>query len=663
MPYAHGAAGGRDADRAAYEGFHDARVLHPRPLRPPRRGGPPPLPARAGRRRPAADHAGERPAGAGAVGRIRRQPADGAGDGQPDLAAPLRRGDRPDAQQLRQARHAADPPGVARLAGADPSSWSRGWSIKAMHRLIMLSAAYQQSSVPDAGDAPGRPGQPPAAAACTAAGWRRRRSATACSPWPAGSTTTRGGPAFEDIAIPRRTIYLRTVRSDRSSFRIALRRRRPAAHRRAAGDSTVAPQALFLMNDPFVVGAGHGAGRACASAARRAIATRIDWLYQHCLARPANGREIEIGLAAPAPARDTAPAEVAWEVLSRCCSARTNSSTSIDGIDPSAEPQPWRLSCGRDIPGCLQPPPDAADVRQRLRHARRRRPAVADGRVPRSRRGGWYPSADQLQSARPSSRPMFPARAKRVIFLFMSGGPSHVDTFDPKPRLTLTTASRCRSRSPSWCGPRRQLLASPWKFAKHGQSRHRGQRAASRTSPACVDDLCVDPLDGRRQHQPHRRLPADEHRRAGVPPAEPGLVADLRPGQREPEPARFRRRSAPPSRQGRALWSSSFLPAAYQGTLVSDLKNPIGNLKNPDLRPPAAARGARHAHGSSTSGIYDRTARRTAGSAPGSSRFELAFRMQAQAPEAFDLGRRVARDAQSSTASATTRPTSSAASA
>src|ERR1051326_5487215 len=35
--------------------------------------------------------------------------------------------------------------------------------------------------------------------------------------------------------------------------------------------------------------------------------------------------------------------------------------------------------------------------------------------------------------------PMYPARAKRVIFLFMSGGPSHVDTFDPKPRLTADT--------------------------------------------------------------------------------------------------------------------------------------------------------------------------------------------------------------------------------
>ena len=41
------------------------------------------------------------------------------------------------------------------------------------------------------------------------------------------------------------------------------------------------------------------------------------------------------------------------------------------------------------------------------------------------------PSADPL-APRP---PQFPARAKRVIFLFMSGGPSHVDTFDPKPRL------------------------------------------------------------------------------------------------------------------------------------------------------------------------------------------------------------------------------------
>src|SRR5687768_2741880 len=45
---------------------------------------------------------------------------------------------------------------------------------------------------------------------------------------------------------------------------------------------------------------------------------------------------------------------------------------------------------------------------------------------------------DPARAAHPlgARPPMFPAKAKRVIFLFMSGGPSHVDTFDPKPKLT-----------------------------------------------------------------------------------------------------------------------------------------------------------------------------------------------------------------------------------
>jgi hypothetical protein len=45
--------------------------------------------------------------------------------------------------------------------------------------------------------------------------------------------------------------------------------------------------------------------------------------------------------------------------------------------------------------------------------------------------------------------PHYPAKAKRLIFLFMSGGPSHVDTFDPKPRLERDNGNRCPSSSPS----------------------------------------------------------------------------------------------------------------------------------------------------------------------------------------------------------------------
>lgn len=67
--------------------------------------------------------------------------------------------------------------------------------------------------------------------------------------------------------------------------------------------------------------------------------------------------------------------------------------------------------------------------------------------------------------------PHFPARAKRIVFMFMKGGPSHVDTFDPKPLLT-----RDDGKPPPFELPRvvfaqqGNLLKSPWKFAQHGQS-------------------------------------------------------------------------------------------------------------------------------------------------------------------------------------------------
>ena len=61
----------------------------------------------------------------------------------------------------------------------------------------------------------------------------------------------------------------------------------------------------------------------------------------------------------------------------------------------------------------------------------------------------------------------FPARAKHVIFLCMSGGPSHVDTFDYKPELQKNNGKSVANRNR---GGYAQLLASPWTFAQHGKS-------------------------------------------------------------------------------------------------------------------------------------------------------------------------------------------------
>src|SRR5262245_29478143 len=88
-------------------------------------------------------------------------------------------------------------------------------------------------------------------------------------------------------------------------------------------------------------------------------------------------------------------------------------------------------------------------------------------------------------------QPHFVPRAKRVIFLFMSGGPSHVDLFDPKPKLAEMNGQPLPFDMPKLERTRTgNLLASPWKFGRHGS----GGVEISELFPqlaTCADDLCV----------------------------------------------------------------------------------------------------------------------------------------------------------------------------
>src|SRR5579872_504704 len=85
----------------------------------------------------------------------------------------------------------------------------------------------------------------------------------------------------------------------------------------------------------------------------------------------------------------------------------------------------------------------------------------------------------------------FAARAKRVIFLFMHGGVSHVDAFDPKPKLTEMNGKPFPFAKPKFeFAPTGNLLASPWKFKKHGQSGTEMSELFPNIA-SCVDDICV----------------------------------------------------------------------------------------------------------------------------------------------------------------------------
>ena len=245
---------------------------------------------------------------------------------------------------------------------------------------------------------------------------------------------------------------------------------------------------------------------------------------------------------------------------------------------------------------------------------------------------GQDASADPL-AVKP---PQFPARAKRVIFLFMSGGPSHVDTFDPKPRLDRDNGKPLPFEMPHLVRTKTgNLLKSPFRFKKHGASGIDVSELFPNLA-TCVDDLCVI-----------RSMVADNINHNGAClQMNTGEQAFSRPsmgswllyglGSENQDLPGFVVISPSQPAQGAPLWTSSFLPAAYQGTLVSNLDDPVANLKNSGESGPlqraelAALRRLNETHRGSRQDDRALDAR--------ISSFELAFRMQAEAPEVFSVG-------------------------
>src|SRR5437899_11961632 len=162
----------------------------------------------------------------------------------------------------------------------------------------------------------------------------------------------------------------------------------------------------------------------------------------------------------------------------------------------------------------------------------------------------------------------------------MSGGPSHVDTFDPKPRLAqdngkpLTFEKRKLERTKTG-----NLLQSPWKFQKHGESGVEVSELFPHLA-GCVDELCVI-----------RSMVADNINHTGAClQMNTGEQAFSRPsmgswllyglGSENQDLPGYLVISPSQPAQGAPLGGSGFPPADYQGPLVSDLKDPIANLAN-----------------------------------------------------------------------------------
>jgi len=169
-----------------------------------------------------------------------------------------------------------------------------GWSIKAMQRAIMLSAAYQQSSEPESATLKVDPDN-----LLLGRMNRRRLDAEAIRDTFLADTgeldLRAGGPAVKDLNSPRRTLYLMTIRSDRTGYRMLFDAADPTAIIDRRIDSTVAPQALFLMNHPFT----QARAKRLAAEAASAVASekeRVQWLYRRLFSRAAGGDEVRLAI-------------------------------------------------------------------------------------------------------------------------------------------------------------------------------------------------------------------------------------------------------------------------------------------------------------------------------------------------------------------------------
>jgi hypothetical protein len=261
--------------------------------------------------------------------------------------------------------------------------------------------------------------------------------------------------------------------------------------------------------------------------------------------------------------------------------------------------------------------------------------------------GGLVPSARAAESETGYQNPLaeraphFPVKAKRVIHLFMNGGPSHVDTFDPKPSLEKYAGEELPMENLRTERKTGAAFPSPYKFAKYGDSglevsdifRHTAQHA---DDMAVIRSMHADVPN----HEPSLMLMNCGESRLVRPSLGswltyglgtenlnlPGFIAMVPNGYPIVETQN---------------WQSAFLPGVYQGTYVNtqhaEIDKLVENVRNQWLPQQAQRRQL------DALAALNEQHKQTRGFDPALDArihsFELAYRMQREASEAFDVSR------------------------
>ncbi len=260
---------------------------------------------------------------------------------------------------------------------------------------------------------------------------------------------------------------------------------------------------------------------------------------------------------------------------------------------------------------------------------------------------GWL--ADRVQaggipglSPLDPNAPHFAPRARRVVHLFMNGGPSQVDTFDPKPALDRYHGKPLPLNNLRTERKTGAAMRSPFKFQRYGQSGLEVSELFARTAALHADDLAVI-----------RSMQAE------VPNHEPSLMLMNCGDSRLPRPSMGAWITYGLGSESRNLpgfmalcpggypivstqnWRSAFLPGAFQGTYIDtqhvEVEKLIANIHNRQMSDAEQRRQL-----DLVRAINEEHTAQRAHDGPLEARiaaFELAYRMQAEATDAFDITR------------------------
>jgi hypothetical protein len=230
----------------------------------------------------------------------------------------------------------------------------------------------------------------------------------------------------------------------------------------------------------------------------------------------------------------------------------------------------------------------------------------------------------------------FPAKAKSVIFLFMDGGPSQMDTFDPKPRLRADNGKPIPIKPPTTVfNISDKIFGSPYEFKQYGQSGAWVSEIFPHVAQ-CVDDLAII-RSMVSDHSEHTAANYFMHSGSGFQ-GRPGMGGWVVYGlgtesSNLPGFCVLESGLIPPG--GMDLFGSGFLPATYQATLFRKGAHPIADLQPREGNPAAQQEKLGLLRGLKR-GVLERL-----GSTPEVEatieNYELAFRMQAAVPSLIDL--------------------------